>query len=129
MTVKNVFDFVNDIGYNKRYFYNELTKKIYQPFMINRAMSQHPDTIFLASEMNKDACLDKQLQHDFYYYAVKSKKRYGKWAKSSKEDEIIDLLIKEYNINRTHAQQYLDLMSDDERTKLKKKYVIGGSTK
>lgn len=127
--VKSLFDFVNDLGHGKEYLYSDATKSKYDAFMINRAMSQHMDLIMYANQMNKDCCLDKQMQHDFYFYSVGVKKRYGKWAKASKNDDAIELIIKHYAVNRTHAQQYLELMTDDEIKELKQRYKIGGKAK
>jgi hypothetical protein len=128
--MKNVFDFINDIGYDKRYRFDESTKSKYESFLVNRAFSQHADSIFFANEMNKLACLDKRLQHDFYFHALDAKKRYGKWAKATKsDDEVLDLIKREYKVNHIHAQQYLELMDKNDIIKLKKKYDVGGISK
>jgi hypothetical protein len=128
--VKNVFDFVNDIGYGKEYLYSQETKSKYDSFIINRAMSQHPDSIMYANEMNKHPELDKLLQHDFYFYVLSRKKRYGKWAKADKEDEsVLNLIISHYKVNRVHAKQYLELMTDEDLKSLKNTYKLGGLKK
>lgn len=128
--VKSVFDFVNDIGHGKEYLYTEQTKYKYDSFLINRAMSQHADSIMYANEMNKHPELDKLLQHDFYFHILSRKKRYGKWAKADKEDEsVLNLIIKHYKVNRIHAKQYLELMTKDHIKALKIKYEVGGLKK
>jgi len=128
--VKSVFDFVNDIGHGKEYLYNEQTKSKYESFIVNRAMSQHPDSIMYANEMNKHPELNKLLQHDFYFYILSRKKRYGKWAKADKEDEaVLNLIIKHYKVNRVHAKQYLELMTKDHIKALKNTYEVGGLKK
>jgi hypothetical protein len=128
--VKSVFDFVNDIGFTKEYLYTEQTKSKYESFIVNRAMSQHPDSIMYANEMNKYPELNKLLQHDFYFYVLSRKKRYGKWAKADKEDEaVLNLIIKHYKVNRVHAKQYLELMTDENIKALKNTYEVGGLKK
>jgi hypothetical protein len=128
--VKSVFDFVNDIGFTKEYLYTEQTKSKYESFIVNRAMSQHSDSIMYANEMNKYPELNKVLQHDFYFYVLSRKKRYGKWAKADKEDEaVLNLIIKHYKVNRVHAKQYLELMTDENIKALKNTYEVGGLKK
>jgi hypothetical protein len=128
--VKSVFDFVNDIGFTKEYLYTEQTKSKYESFIVNRAMSQHSDSIMYANEMNKYPELNKVLQHDFYFYVLSRKKRYGKWAKADKEDEaVLNLIIKHYKVNRFHAKQYLELMTDENIKALKNTYEVGGLKK
>lgn len=125
--VKNVFDFVNDLSNDKHYRFDSSSKSKYDAFMVNRAMSQHADTIMYANEMNKYPFLDKLLQHDFYFYGISAKKRYGKWAKAGKSnEEVLNLIIKHYSVNRVHAQQYLELMTSDDIKALKNKYDVGG---
>jgi len=128
--VKNVFDFVNDISNDKHYRFDSESKSKYDAFVVNRALSQHPDTIMYANEMNQKPFLDKELQHDFYFYVLSKKKRYGKWAKADgQNDEVLNLIIKHYKVNRVHASQYLELMTDKEIEKLKVNYEVGGKTK
>lgn len=128
--VKNVFDFVNDLSNDKRYLLDDTTKSKYDAFMVNRALSQHQDTIMYANEMNKFYFIDKELQHDFYFYVVSPKKRYGKWAKAKNDnEEVINLIIRHYKVNRTHAQQYLSLMTDEDIQTLKDTYAVGGRSK
>lgn len=128
--VKNVFDFVNDLCNDKQYRFDPTSKTKYDPFMVNRALSQHADTIMYANEMNKYPFIDKLLQHDFYFEIVSARKRYGKWAKSGNEsEEVINLIIRHYKVNRIHAKQYLDLMTDADIQTLKDTYEVGGKSK
>lgn len=128
--VKNVFDFVNDLSNDKRYYFDSASKSKYDAFMVNRAFSQHADLIMYVNEMNKNPWINKLLQHDFYFHVLSPKKRYGKWAKAGNDnEEAINLIIKEYKVNRVHAQQYLDLMTEENIKTLKLKYTIGGQSK
>lgn len=128
--VKNVFDFLNDLSHDKSYKFGEATKSVYEPFIINRGMSQHIDTLMLANEMNKNSHIDKLLQHDFYFHVVSKKKRYGKWAKAKLEHEDdVAFIARHYNVNKIRAREYYDLLTDDELNYLKKTYDFGGYTK
>jgi hypothetical protein len=70
-------------------------EKEYKPYIINRAISQHNDTILYVNEMNRFPNLDNKLQYDFYLNTLKAKKRsFQKWYKSSESDDIQS--VKEY---------------------------------
>jgi len=128
--VKNVFDFVNDICNDKHYRFDHDSRSKYDAFVVNRALSQHTDSIMYANEMNKHPELDKLLQHDFYFHILSKKKRYGKWAKADNQNEdIINLLIRHYKVNRLHAKKYLELMTDEGIQTLKNTYEVGGLSK
>lgn len=127
-----LFDFVGSISETKQYIFDEDTKSVYNAFMINKAMMQHLDTILLANETNKLQGLTDEMHHDFLFYAVDPKKRYGKWAKKQDKDhqDVIQYLQDHYQINNERALEYLKLLPDEEidniETKLKNK---GGKAK
>ncbi len=122
-----LFDFISDISTNKVYLYNEDTKTVYSPFMVNRGLAQHIDTILLADEVNKMPNLSKQMQHDFLFHSVDAKKRYGKWAKAVDEDKLIVVLQSKYNVNKEVAIEYMKLLDVDQIEYLKK-LTKGGRT-
>ena len=122
-----LFDFMNDLTSDKKYLFDEISGKEFNAFMINRGMGQQPDLIMYANEMNKSPGLSKEMIHDFYFYAIKAKKRYGKWAKSSDDDKAsLDLIMEHYTVNRNVAGLYLELLSKDELENLKKLNEKGG---
>jgi hypothetical protein len=53
----------------------------YLPFMVNKAMSYHPDAIFAANLMNMNGHLDKKLQYHYLLNTLSKKKRFAKWVK------------------------------------------------
>lgn len=110
-----LFDLVNDISSDKKYLFNDDTAAVYAPFMINKAFSQHVDTIMLANEMNKRPSLSKEMHHDFMFYSIDTKKRYGKWAKQENRNvDVINYIKEQYAIGNERALEYLDLMTEDE---------------
>ena len=66
----------------------------YNPFIINRSYSRFLDTVMLANELNQRTLLSTQLQHDFFINTVKPGKRFAKWVKPEKLEDIA--VIKEY---------------------------------
>ena len=126
----NPFDYVNDINYNKVDIITnsdnpELAEKLYQPYLVNRALSQFPDTVRVVNEMNIHHSLDKKLQFDFLINIIRKKKRFTKWAKKI-DDENIELVMLHYGYSYEKAKQVLPLLSDDQIITIKKKRFEGG---
>lgn len=129
--VKNVglFDFLNDITHQKNYLYDENTKSQYNAFMILRGLGQHIDIVLLANELNKRPNMSKQMHHDFLYYSIDARKRYGKWAKEDKlhDQEVIDYVKEHYQCNEKIAiEHYLKLLSKEEISSINKKLKMKG---
>lgn len=121
------FDFVQALSTDKVNLLNDNTMRDFAPFMVNRAFSQHIDTIMSANEMNKVG-RNKLFVHDFYFYSLPKRKRYGKWAKADESNsEKIDLLCRHYCINRTRAHEYLLLLSNTDIDNIRKMYETGGT--
>ena len=90
----NPFDFVNSISFGKNDMMkaDSLCEKEYLPFIVNKAFSYYPDTIFHAQVANGlNNQVDKRLQYDYLLHSVTKKKRYAKWHKNE-DDVLIDAL-------------------------------------
>jgi len=126
----SAFDYVNEILYGKKnLIVDEQTEKAYVPFLVNRALSYHFDTVLFANEMNRRHFLDKKLQNDFFINTVRSKKRpHVKWAKSNK-DESLQYIKKAYGLSDSKALDALRLLSDEQIQKLKEITDTGGLRK
>lgn len=122
-----LFDFVSDISETKQYRFDDDTKSVYNQFMINRALMQHLDTILLANEMNKRMTLTDEMHHDFMFYAIDAKRRYGKWAKKSDDQtDIINYIKGHYQINYEHALMYMKLFTEEELQQIETKMTAKG---
>lgn len=120
------FDFVNAICDTKQNLIaDDITEKSYNPFMINRSLSYHYDTVLLANEMNQRAFLDKKLQNDFLINTVRKKKRFAKWAKQLSSDEL-DVVKEYYGYSNEKARQVLPLLNADQMGQLKQRIYKGG---
>jgi len=84
-------------------------EKDYTPFIVNRALSYFTDTILIANEMNLNYSIDNRLQYQFLLHAVSPKKRFSKWAKVAKQEEI-DLIRECYQVNNRRAKEMLLIM-------------------
>ena len=79
-------DWLNSINLNKNNIIKEDpdTERKYAPFIINKCMSGHLDTVLLANEMNMNHSLSKSLQYDFFLNSVRKKKRFSPWLRKDK---------------------------------------------
>lgn len=129
----NFFDFLNSINQTKQDLLkaDPLSEKEYNAFMINRGLSYFQDTILYANEMNRCADIPKKWQYDFYLNGIPKRKRFSKWHKKEVfgSDHIIHIICKEYNYSQSRALEVLDLLTNEQKEELVKKYDTGGKTK
>ncbi len=90
---------------------NEWNSSEYPPFVINRIMSNFPDTLFIASNMNKMPRLDPSLQFRYFFYAVPRRNRFQPLIKKKTEEDVkfAAALAEEYGISKKSALKYLGL--------------------
>lgn len=125
----NLFDYVNSINYNKKdLMVDDVSERVYNPFIINRSLSFFNDTILLANEMNINHHIDNRLQFDFFINIVKKKKRFSKWVKPN-ELENLDLIKEYYGYSNEKAKSVLGLFDDEKIDELKKRIYKGGKRK
>ena len=123
------FDIVNIIYLKERELTEEEIDLWYNAYIINRALSNNLDTIFLANEMNLNWQLSKRMQFHFFYYAVDKRKRYGKWHKKAidAEEEKLQLIKDCYGYSITKAMEILPLIEQQKGWKqLKAEMEKGG---
>ncbi|CAB4142433.1 clamp loader small subunit [uncultured Caudovirales phage] len=126
----NPFDYVNAINFNKQDLMtgtenDELAEAAYVPFLANRSLSNFPDTILYANEMNKHNHLDNKLQFHYLINSIRPKKRFSKWAKRQDSEDFE--AVKEYfKYNNTKTEQALQLLTPDQIKTIKKKLNTGG---
>lgn len=123
----NPFDIVTDISSGKKnligpYAENE---KDYQPFLVNKAFSYFPDTLFFANLMNTNSHIDKTMQHDYLFYSIPKKKRFEKWSKIE-NSEAIDAIKKVYGYSNQKAYAVLSLLNSSQISILIEKCSLGG---
>jgi hypothetical protein len=130
MAKTNPFDYTTAINQSKTDLMrgtanDKLAEKSYSPFLTNRALSYHNDTVFFANEMNIRHHLDNLLQFDFLLNIVRPKKRYAKWEKKDNDGDV--LIVKEYfGYNDTKARQALAILTPEQLTTIRIKLQKGG---
>lgn len=110
--MSNPFDYVNNICTSRQNIWvDPVSDKEYAPYMVNKALSQHYDTILFAQEMNQRSHIPNRWQYDFYSNAIEPKrKRFAKWHKPETLDRV-EIIANHYQINRRTAEQYISLVN------------------
>jgi len=102
--------------------------KQYTPFIVNKSLSYHWDTVLFANEMNKTAYVPLEAQYLFYLYSIKKGNRFSKWVKKE-SSENLELIKKYYNYNDAKAYEVLDLFSKEQISYIKNKLENRGLKK
>ena len=88
------------------------TPKDYNAFIINRALSYHPDCLFDANVMNLLPGLDKRLQYLFMLNSIRPARRpFVKWAKPVAKDDLACVKLY-FGYGDREAIQALGLLSE-----------------
>lgn len=120
-------DWLNSINHTKE----DLTENDpdvinkYTPFIVNRCMSGHIDTLLFSNEMNMYHNLPKDMQYSFYINTVRKKKRFSPWIKKDKVEDL-DCIKRYYGYSDTKALQALRILSTDQINYIRSKLDIGG---
>lgn len=111
----NPFQFLDIVGYSKddSELTPEFIRKEYQPFIVNRSLSYHADSLIYANEMNQRHFLSEDLQFQFYLNSLRPRKRFAKWAKAEKVDNLEAVKIA-FDYSNEKALQIMDLLSDEQ---------------
>jgi hypothetical protein len=120
-------DWLNSINTNKNNLMDENpdTVKEYAPYIINRCMSGHLDTVLLANEMNINSQLDKKMQYDFFINIVRPRKRFSPWLKKEKIDSL-EVVKQYYGYSEEKAKSALKILTQDQIDFIKQKMNRGG---
>ena len=130
MQVKSPFDFLTSIcSADNTSLMRECPegKGHYLPFIINRSLSYHQDTILLANEMNKYPNLTTEQQYDFLRLTVRPRKRFAKFMKPE-VDPKVDVIAKYYNISKKSAKPMADLLTSKQIKEMQDALSVGGKS-
>ena len=119
----NLFDVVNHLNTSKQDNWEE-HQSVYNSFMIDRALSQHLDTVLFASEITQRS-IPPKMAYDFYRIAIQPKrKRFGKWSKTETDD--VQFIMDAYKVNRHRAQEISKLINKSDRKTIDDIMSTGG---
>jgi hypothetical protein len=121
-------DYLNSINLSKENLMESedpAWERCYPPFVINKCMSHHMDTVMFANEMNMYPELDKKLQYDFFINTVRTRKRFSPWGKKEKVTDI-ELVKEFYGYSTEKAEQALRILSPTQLDVIRSKLNKGG---
>lgn len=104
---------------------DDIAEKAYNSFIVNRGLSYFYDTALIANEMNIHHQLDNRMQFDFLRGVVRKRKRFSKWNKATKAENI-DIVKNYWGYSTAKAEQVLPLLSDEQLEKIKTILSVGG---
>ena len=120
-------DWLNSVNFTKENLIEEDPSVIkdYPPYIVNRCLSGHLDSVMFANEMNKFPNLDKDLQYNFFLNTLRKKKRFSPWLR---KDKVTDLeIIKQYyGYSNEKALNALKILTPDQINFIKQRLDIGG---
>lgn len=123
----NLSDFLTSINSSKENLIEKepLCEKEYIPFVVNKCLSYFPDTIFYANQINILSGLDKKMQYDYLRLSVSKRKRFSKWFKEEK-NENIKIIQDYYGYSYRRAKEVLECLTDDNIKTIKDSLKTGG---
>jgi len=128
MKKRNPFDFVKSVSYDKKdIMVDDIEEKAYQPFLINKSLSYHQDSVFFANEMNVRGSTDNRLQYLFYLNTLRKRQRFSNWVKPYISKKL-DVIKEYYQISTREAKEYVNLLSDKNLRELRNRMKTGGSS-
>lgn len=101
-------------------------EKDYVPFIVNKSLSFHFDTILFANEMNTLPNADRLLQFQYYLNRVRAWKRpFKKWHKHTPLENI-DIVSDYYDCSNEKAADILRLLTNEQLEIIKNNSYKGG---
>ena len=101
----------------------------YPPFVINKCLAQHYDTIMHSNEMNGYHFLDKKIQFHFYINSIRKKKRFGgKWLSQAKLKNL-EYVKEYYGYSNEKAKDALNILTEEQVELIKNTLSKGGRTR
>jgi hypothetical protein len=100
--------------------------KGYPPYIINKCLAYHTDTVLYSNEMNKYHHLDKKMQYDFYINSLKPRKRFSPWIKKQTLEHL-ELIKEYYGYNHAKSLEALRILTTEQLDQIKQALNKGGT--
>ena len=120
-------DWLNSINFSKEDLTvdDPDTIKDYTPYIVNRCLSGHLDTVLYANEMNLHPNLDKDMQYQFFLNSLRKRKRFSPWLRKDKVENL-NIIKRYYGYSNEKALQALRLLTNEQLDYIKKRLETGG---
>ena len=122
-------EYLNAINFTKKDIMkseDELWKKKYPAFIVNKLLSAFSDTIMLVNEMNRNHFIDKDMQFQFLLNSIRSKKRFTPFLKAGKIKDI-ECVKEYYGYSNDKAKSALDILTKEQLKLIKERLYKGGT--
>ena len=116
--MSNPFVYVDSVSYTKKNLMrdtanDELAEKGYKPYLTNRSLSYHQDSILHANEMNMRSAAGYRWQYELLLNSLRKRKRFSKWKKQD-PDAAVEMIMEYFSYGRSKAEQALRVLTDDQ---------------
>lgn len=118
--MSNVWDWYNSLNLTKNNLLDKENIKDYVPFVVNKSLSYHIDSVLLCNEMNRLHHVPHSAQYQFYLHLLKKRARYSKWHKAEISSDI-ELIKKYYDVNDSKAYEIQRVLSRNQILYIKNK--------
>ena len=105
-----------------------LAEKDYIPFLVNRGLSFFQDTVIQVNEMNRLHFIDNKLQFDYLLNNIRPRKRWSKWLKPDKIDNL-EVVKTYFGFGNEKAKEALEVLTSENIEDIKSKLAKGGMEK
>lgn len=130
MSTPDLSQWLNSINFTKENLLEEVPENIssYPPYIINKCVASHVDTILFANEMNQYPYINKRMQYAFYLHSLRKRKRFTPWIKKEDVDNL-NAIKEYYGYNDKRALEALKLLNREEIIFIKQRLNKGGFKK
>jgi hypothetical protein len=128
--MSNPFTYVDSVSLIKKNMMrgtenDELAEKGYKPYLTNRSLSYHQDSVLYANEMNMRPQIDNKQQYEYLLNTLRKRKRFAKWKKVE-PDAAVDMIMEYFGYGRAKAEQAMRVLTDDQLTMIESALDKGG---
>lgn len=125
-----IFDFIGGITDKKKEWkrWSDTDRKLFSPFIVNRWLSMRQELVGLVNELQTYTIglLRPAETYRLYHDLLPTSKSYAKYVKGKKDDKysdkLIDQIAQHYLVSKTEATDYVEIMTQEECTKILQLY-------
>lgn len=108
------FAWVDCLTQKKGDMIQEHGEAAYPAFMVTRALSQYPDCVHMAAEINLYKDIPNRYAYDYYMTGIRKGKRFAQWGKKKSTDGDVGVVMNHYCVSREKAEEFLKVLTEDQ---------------
>lgn len=98
-----------------------LFRKEYAPFVINKCLAKHIDTLHHAQTLNLMGDIPKDMHYEYLLYSVRPKRRFARSRKMEMHPDI-ELIQQHYKYNYRRACEVVQILNKEQMAKIRAQY-------